>query len=199
MHRKHLSLIVGITIPILVSLLSQYGYLPHAPATTTKTSQSKQYHVGLEVFGTSSRFHVVKVVDGDTVDISQGEQGEEREEVFRLRLIGINTPETVDPRRAVQCFGKEASNKAKELLTGSTVRVELDSSQGMYDKYDRVLAYLILPDGTIFNEQMIREGYAYEYTYNAPYKYQKQFKTAEQKAKKEEVGLWSAQTCDGKK
>lgn len=100
-----------------------------------------------------------------------------------IRLIGIDTPETVDPRKPVQCFGGEASNKAKELLSGKKVRIEKDSTQGDRDKYGRLLTYIYREDGLFFNKYMIEQGYAYEYTYDTPYKYQAEFKEAEKYAR----------------
>jgi len=136
-------------------------------------------------------YSVVKVVDGDTLTLNIDGQNQ------TLRLIGIDTPETVDPRKPVQCFGVEASNKAKEVLTGQKVRIEKDSTQGELDKYNRLLAYVFLEDGTNFNKMMIEQGYAYEYTYNLPYKYQADFKLAEQIAREEKRGLWAEDTCNG--
>lgn len=134
-------------------------------------------------------YQVVKVVDGDTLDVAINGK------TVRLRLIGLDTPETVDPRKPVQCFGIAASNKAKELLTGKTVRLEMDASQGTLDKYGRTLAYVFLPDGTLFNKYMIEEGYGHEYTYNLPYKYQEEFKAAEKRAREEKKGLWADGVC----
>ncbi|MEK9154060.1 MAG: thermonuclease family protein [Patescibacteria group bacterium] len=134
-------------------------------------------------------YRVVKVVDGDTLTILK--DGEN----ITLRLIGLDTPETVDPRKPVQCFGKEASEKAKRLLADTLVRIETDPSQGDLDKYGRTLAYTFLPDGTNFNMLMIAEGYGHEYTYNLPYKYQTEFKEAERKAREEERGLWAPSAC----
>ena len=114
-----------------------------------------------------------------------------------IRLIGVDTPETVDPRKPVQCFGKEASDKAKQMLTGQRVRIEEDPSQGTYDKYGRLLAYIFLPDGTLFDEYLIAEGYGHEYTYDTPYKYQKEFRAAETDARVEKKGLWANDTCAG--
>ncbi len=136
---------------------------------------------------------VVRVVDGDTVRVSIN--NEEK----TIRLIGINTPETVDPRREVECFGKEASNKAKELLNGQTVYLEGDNSQDNVDKYNRLLRYIWLRSGVNFNRLMIREGYAYEYTYDLPYKYQSEFQHAQLDAQNEKKGLWAAATCAGVK
>lgn len=138
------------------------------------------------------RASVVKVVDGDTADVSLNGQ------TVRVRLIGINTPETVDPRSPVECFGKEASNKAHTLLDGQTVYLEADSSQDDKDTYGRSLRYFWLADGRSFNYEMIAQGYAYEYTYRLPYKYQSEFRAAQQNARDRQLGLWSPQTCNGK-
>jgi micrococcal nuclease len=129
-------------------------------------------------------YSVVKIIDGDTIDVLINDK------VERLRLIGINTPETVDPRKPVECFGKEASNKAREILTDKKVFLESDTSQGDLDKYNRLLRYVFLEDGTNFNLLMIKEGYAYEYTYQTPYKYQLEFKNAQKEATSNKVGLW---------
>lgn len=133
---------------------------------------------------------VEQVIDGDTVDVLLGG------EIVRIRLIGINTPETVDPRKPVECFGKEASQKTRELLISGFVRIEGDLSQGEYDKYQRRLAYLFTPDGVLVNLALIAEGYAYEYTYRTPYKYQAQFQKAEDDARINERGLWAKGVCE---
>lgn len=135
-------------------------------------------------------YQVVKVIDGDTITVEKAGKTE------TLRLIGINTPETVDPRKSVECFGKEASAKAKELLSGKQVKLEADPTQGELDKYQRVLRYVFLLDGTNFNKLMIEQGYAYEYTYNTPYKYQIEFKQAQQAAETAKRGLWADGVCD---
>ena len=113
-----------------------------------------------------------------------------------LRLIGMDTPETVDPRKPVQCFAQEASAKAKEILMGKRVRIEADPSQGERDKYDRLLRYIFLEDGTSYNKLMIEEGYAHEFTYATPYKYQSEFKAAEASARENKRGFWG-DVCDG--
>jgi len=133
---------------------------------------------------TSSLYKVIKVVDGDTITVDIDGKAE------TLRLIGIDTPETVDPQKPVEYFGVEASNKAKLVLTGKSVRLEADSTQDERDRYGRLLRYVFLEDGTNFNKMMIDEGYAYEYTYSTLYKYQTEFKQAEVVAKELEMGLW---------
>ena len=127
---------------------------------------------------------VTKVVDGDTIKTEQG----------TIRLIGIDTPETVDPRKEVQCLGPEASNKLKELLEGQKVRLEKDISDT--DRYDRLLRYVYLEDGTFINELMVREGFASASSYPPDIKHQDLFREAEESARSNEWGLWSG-ICDG--
>ncbi len=134
-------------------------------------------------------YTVVSVIDGDTIQVLIDTKKE------TLRLIGIDTPETVDPRKSVQCFGKEASAKAKALLSGKPVRLESDPTQGERDKYQRLLRYVFLEDGTNFNKLMISEGFAHEYTYNIPYKYQTEFKQAQKEAEAAKKGLWADDAC----
>jgi len=134
---------------------------------------------------------ILDVVDGDTVKILYNGTEE------TVRLIGIDTPETVHPTKPAQCFGAEASARTKELLTGKRVAVELDSSQGERDKYGRLLAYLFLTNGTNVAEELILEGYGKEYTYDQPYNYMMEFRQAEERARTSGTGLWAAATCGG--
>lgn len=133
-------------------------------------------------------FEVVKVIDGDTITIKIGGKNE------TVRLIGIDTPETNDPRTGVQCFGKEATAKLKSVI-GERVAIEKDAGEGDRDKYDRLLAYVYNEEGTLLNRYLIAQGYAYEYTYDDPYKYQKEFKAAEADAKAHLRGLWAPNAC----
>ncbi|MDZ4227381.1 MAG: thermonuclease family protein, partial [Patescibacteria group bacterium] len=112
-------------------------------------------------------YRVEKVVDGDTIDILMNGES------VRLRLVGMDTPEVVDPRKVVQCFGKEASAEGHRLLDGQWVRLEYDAVSGTYDKYGRTLAYVFrASDGLFYNEYMIARGFAHEYTYGGQhYKY----------------------------
>ncbi len=137
-------------------------------------------------------YKVVKVIDGDTIDVSVDGK------TSRVRLIGIDTPESKDPRKTVECFAVEASNKLTEIVLNKDVTLLADSSQGDKDKYKRLLRYIQL-DGTIVNQTMISEGFAYEYTYKTPYQFQKQFKASQEKAKTSSLGLWSPNTCEGKR
>ncbi len=124
--------------------------------------------------------HVARVVDGDTIEIEGGEH---------VRYIGMNTPETVDPRRPVQCFGKEASNKNKELVEGKNVRLERDISER--DKFGRLLRYIYVGE-TFVNLALVKEGYAYATSYPPDIKYQDLFRKAQRAARESRRGLWSA-------
>jgi micrococcal nuclease len=134
---------------------------------------------------------VARVVDGDTVDVTLEGQ------TMRVRLIGIDTPETVDPRKPIECFGREASARAHELLDGQAVLLEDDPSQGDVDRYGRSLRYIWLADGRLFNLEMVAKGYAFEYTYNLPYRYQAQLKQAQRDAREQQRGLWAPGACNG--
>ena len=138
-------------------------------------------------------YKVTKVTDGDTLHILINGIDE------KVRLIGINTPETVDPRKSVECFGKEAAKRMEELAGGKIVYLEYDSTQSARDTYGRILAYVYLEDGEMINRKMIAEGYAYEYTYLTPYKYQKEFRELQTFARISHYGLWAPESCNGKK
>lgn len=142
-----------------------------------------------EVDDNKDYFLVKRVVDGDTIVVLVNSIEE------RIRLIGVNTPETVDPRSKVECFGKEASLFLKNKIEGKKIWMEKDNSQGDRDKYGRLLRYIYL-DSVLINKEIIEKGFGYEYTYNLPYKYQKDFKEAQKIAKQEKVGLWADGVCE---
>ncbi len=126
---------------------------------------------------------VARVVDGDTIDVEINGKME------RVRYIGIDTPETVDPRKTVQCFGVEASKKNKELVEGKIVRLEKDVTER--DRYSRLLRYIWLDD-TLINQELVAQGFAKSYSYPPDIKYQDKFVAAEKKARENKLGLWAA-------
>lgn len=139
-----------------------------------------------------SRAQLVRVVDGDTIVVRVGGREE------RVRFIGINTPESVDPRRPVECFGKEAAARAETLLAVPAVLLEEDESQGSRDSSGRLLRYVWLEDGRMANLEQLSGGFAAEYTFDTPYKYREIFRAAQRAAREEGRGLWAADTCDGR-
>jgi micrococcal nuclease len=129
------------------------------------------------------------VVDGDTVDLLI--DGEE----VRVRLIGVNTPESVDRRKPVQCYGKEASKYTASLLpVGTEVRLERDVEPR--DDYGRLLAYVYrASDGLLINLELARNGYAKPLTIPPNVAYSDLFVEAARVAEANDIGLWSA--CSG--
>lgn len=105
-------------------------------------------------------------------------------------------PESVDPRRPVECFGREAARRARELLpVGLRVELEADATQGARDRYGRRLAYIRLPDGRDFGETMVAEGYGFKFTYRLPYARQEAYRAAQQAARHGERALCAPGAC----
>lgn len=150
---------------------------------------TKPPRVSIETKSAPNPLIVTRIVDGDTIVVLINGVSE------KVRLIGVDTPETVDPRKPVQCFGKEASRFTENLLLNNAVRLESDASQGDRDKYGRLLRYVFLEDGTLVNKKIISEGYGHEYTYRIPYKHQSDFKNAERIAREAQKGLWALGAC----
>lgn len=158
------------------------GFVVSAKPSAPRASATPAPHLPL----------VTRVIDGDTIVVLINGVSE------KVRLIGVDTPETVDPRKTVQCFGKEASSFTNELLENRAVTLEADPSQGDRDRYRRLLRYVFLEDGTLVNKEIIIRGYGHEYTYRIPYKYQSEFKNAERTAREYQKGLWAPNVCEFK-
>lgn len=128
---------------------------------------------------------VRRVIDGDTIELSNGE---------RVRLIGVDTPETVHPNKPIEVFGKEASAFTRKEIEGKVVRLDYDQANATTnhkDKYGRTLAYVYrVKDGFFLNAEIIKQGYGYAYT-RFPFKYLEQFRQYERHAREKAVGLWS--------
>lgn len=126
---------------------------------------------------------VTRVVDGDTVIARVG--GQE----LRVRLIGIDTPETVAPDQPVECFGPAASAFTHRRLEGRDVELEFDVER--LDRYGRTLAYVWL-GGELFNETLVREGYALVTTFPPDVRYVDRFVAAQRAAREQHLGVWGA-------
>ena len=114
--------------------------------------------------------------------------------MITVRVLGINTPETVDPRKPVECYGPEASVEGKSLLDGRSVELKFNPNRERMDKYGRYLLYVYRDDGLFYNEYMIQQGFAEEYTVGTPYSLQGEFRRDEAAAKAAKLGLWGK--CD---
>jgi micrococcal nuclease len=135
---------------------------------------------------------VLRVIDGDTIVIEQDGKP------VKVRLIGVDTPETVHPNKPVEFYGKEASRFTTNLLKGESVYLEFD--QQKQDRYKRTLAYVYrAPDGLFVNLEIIRQGYGHAYTkYPFNGEYMALFRHYEKQAREAQRGLWGAAPVDGK-
>jgi micrococcal nuclease len=134
---------------------------------------------------------VVRVVDGDTIIASVG--GDEQ----RVRFIGMDTPESVHPQRAVECFGREASAHTTRLIgPGTAVRLVYDVERT--DRFGRTLAYVYrLDDGLFVNLALLLDGYAQVATFPPNVAHVQDFRAAQRAAREADRGLWSACEDEG--
>lgn len=123
---------------------------------------------------------VSRVIDGDTIVIEGGEH---------VRYVGVDTPETVKPETAVQCYGKEASDRNKQLVEGKEVRLVRDTSDR--DDFGRLLRYVYV-DGVDVSAALIRDGYGYVYSKKPDTAHLQEYGKLEREARARGAGLWSA-------
>jgi len=132
-----------------------------------------------------AEFRTVKrIVDGDTLVLDGKE---------RVRLIGVDTPESKHPRKPVEYFAQRATAFTERMVQGKRVRLEFDQANahiGHKDRYKRTLAYVFLEDGTFLNAEIIKQGYGFAYT-RFPFKYMDEFRQYEREAREKNRGLWS--------
>lgn len=159
-----------------------------------KTQQAQIFKFTLP-FGKTHNYAdilVTRVIDGDTIQLESGE---------RVRLIGIDTPEMHDSdklrrdsqrsgqdARTIKAMGKKAYEFTRALVEGKRVSLEFDAEK--YDRYDRLLAYVYLKDGTFVNAEIIRQGYASQMTFPPNVKYADLFLRLSREAREKERGLW---------
>lgn len=176
--------VIGLGIWLLIISALDPSYVPPAQDLSTHSPNSTPTSTNSATLGVKEEgILVTEVVDGDTFKLETGET---------VRMVGMDTPETVDPRRPVGCFGKEASNETKSLLTNKRVILQKDVTDK--DKYGRILrlVYLPLDDGNLLfiNDYLVREGFARLYTYPPDIKFDQRFKNAETEAKINKRGMW---------
>jgi len=126
---------------------------------------------------------VTRVVDGDTIIVGARE---------RVRLIGVDTPETKHPQKPVEYFGREATAFTRRMVEGKRVRLEFDQANtniGHKDRYNRTLAYVFLGDGTFLNAEIVKQGYGHAYT-RFPFTYMDEFRKLEREAREQNRGIW---------
>lgn len=130
-------------------------------------------------------YSIAYFVDGDTIAVNMNGREE------KVRLIGVDTPETHKPDTPVQCYGPAAAAFTKHIIGSQKVRLVADPLSTDRDRYDRLLRYVYLPDGTDVNEELIQAGYGFYYPY-FPFTKSEQFAAAEQTAIAARKGLWTS-------
>ena len=128
-------------------------------------------------------YKVVSVSDGDTITIRMDGNDE------KIRLIGVDTPETIKPNSPQECYGKEASEHLKKLLNGQEVKVEADPINQNRDRYNRLLRYVYFNDQLV-NKQIIEQGYGFAYL-SFPFSKSEEFRQAQVTARQAGIGVWS--------
>lgn len=171
-QKKLITLVIG-----LVSLGLAYSQQHQLLKPAAKVAEKNQ--PGL--------YRVTTFTDGDTVSVDMNGTTE------KVRFIGVDTPETHDPRKSVQCFGQKAADFTKNLIGSNRVRLEADPTNTNRDRYNRLLRYVYLPDGTLVNAEIIKKGYGFAYTF-FPFTKLEEFRAYEKTARDGNLGLWGSCT-----
>jgi micrococcal nuclease len=175
--------------------IAAHTVAPTPTATTTDNPNAADSQTSGETLGDKVQklqpglVSVTQIFDGDTIEVDLNGQRE------TVRFIGVDTPETHDPRKPVQCYGQTAAKYTTKLLTGQKVRLEADPRDSNRDKYNRLLRYVYLSDGSLVNARLITEGYGFAYTV---FDYTKidEFRSLESVARTTGKGLWQACRVD---
>ncbi len=168
MTSRHKKKIIKIIFSILLTGLMALFYYANNPVTEPVAP---------------GYYRIVEFTDGDTLTVDMNGVEE------RIRLIGVDTPETKKPNSPVQCYGPEASNFTKDRLKDRQVRLEADPVGNNRDKYDRLLRYAYASDGTLINQALIAQGYGFAYL-SFSFSKSADFALSQSEAQDNQSGLW---------
>ncbi len=169
-QKKLLGLAIGLIVAGITAYAQSHGLLKDAAQTV------QQAQPGL--------YRVTEFVDGDTIAVDMNGKTE------KVRFIGVDTPETHDPRKAVQCFGLAAADFTKQFIGTQNVRLENDPTNTNRDRYDRLLRYVYLPNNTLVNAEIIKQGFGFAYT-GFPFTKSDDFIRFQTEAREGNKGLWA--------
>ncbi len=133
-------------------------------------------------------FLVSRIIDGDTIEVTDESGGG----VVTVRILGIDSPESRDPRTSIQCWAGQSTSYAEDTLSAQRVTLRSDPTQDVVDAYQRVLAYVLLPDGRNFSVESAGAGASRAYTYETPVQSAPEIEAAEAAATQAGLGLWGA-------
>lgn len=172
---KYKNLILGFVA--VLAWLVIYVVLPQTNLNSDKLIVTKA----------SPGFYIVtKVYDGDTIAVNM----DGREE--KIRMIGVDTPETHKPGSPVECFGKQASEYSTKNLLNKEVKLEPDPLNQNRDRYQRLLRYVYTKDGISYNAELIKQGFAFAYL-SFPFTKADEFRQLQSEAKSQNIGLWAGE------
>ncbi len=170
--KKLIRILSSVIFALILIFLQQNGMIPGQDKVKTTVENS-----------TPGLYTVTKFDDGDTIGVDMEGKTE------TIRFIGVDTPETHDPRKSVQCFGKDAAAFTKATIGSQKVRLEADPESDNRDRYDRLLRFVYLPNGKLLNYELVKEGYGFAIT-GFPHTKMETFVNAETEAKNIGRGLW---------
>ena len=160
--RRQIKALTALVIGVAILVGQHFGWMKPASQILQQTQPVQ--------------FRVVSFDDGDTIEVD-------------MNGTKVDTPETHDPRKAVQCFGQAATAFTEQLIASSSVRLEADPLSSNRDRYGRLLRYVYLPDGTLVNLKLISQGYGFAYT-GFPFTKSDDFVGAQTEAREQGRGLW---------
>ena len=182
MGKRYLTILLFVSVVCNIALLNEL----RVRSTTLEVPVSE---TPSPTFPNGGSYPFIRVVDGDTITV--GWEGA----IEYVRLIGIDAPEPNDPG-GPECYASESTDHLQEVLQTGVVTLRFDPTQGLRDKYNRLLAYVELPDGTDVARVMLENGYAQEYTYDRPYERVDIYTQAEADATASLRGLWGISGCN---
>ncbi len=173
---------------MIVAALSGIGILPGIWGVASNVVLQNLDKIPFdEVVDASLDANVIRIVDGDTIEVDLVPPGDKPE---MLRLIGVDTPETVHPAMPVQFFGPESTQFTKNMCLGQSVRLYLQKDGPERGKYGRLLVYVELTGGKILNEEIISQGFGYSYT-KYPHAKSADYGILQDEAQIAKRGLWA--------
>ncbi|QQS86387.1 thermonuclease family protein [Staphylococcus carnosus] len=176
---KQQSLSTILTVVVIALVVLGFQYFNHSGPFKNSGS-----HISGGSMGDKEEVQVKRVIDGDTF-IATDKNGKE----IKVRMIGMDTPETVKPNTPVQPYGKEASDYSKKTLNHKTVYLEYDKEK--HDQYGRDLAYVWLDKDHMYNKELVEKGLAREKYFAPNGKYREVFKEAQKQAQDQNLNIWS--------
>ncbi|UCG46520.1 MAG: thermonuclease family protein [Phycisphaerales bacterium] len=183
-RRRRTGIVMACVLAVVLFIRLDYGRLGRGRRGQAESAE----RAGIEDF---ERYHggsfaVINVVDGDTLDIDAADANSPH---TRIRLLGIDAPETRNDRTGVMYWGPESSEFAKKLTLGKQVRVYLDTVNNTRGRYGRLLAYVQLPGGEFLNEVLVADGFVYA-DLRFRHSFYNRYKQLEASARGSKKGLW---------